>query len=99
MVRNIKPPKPVKPTRDERKAVAALVARYLEPHQPKGFRLEVNPKGMEKRDDCWYVVVEPTNRRARSYDYFGRMAEAEQDLSEHENIDVLLVPVIPPEDD
>ena len=41
-----------------------------------------NHGGLERRDDCWFVVVEPTNPNARSYDYFGRMAEAEQDIAE-----------------
>ena len=98
MVRNNRPV-PAKPTRDERKAIVALVERYLAPHQPKNYRLVVKSRGLEKRDDCWYVVVEPSDPDAKSYDFVGRMVEAEQDLSEHEKVEVLLVPVMPPEDD
>jgi len=80
------------PKRDE---IAAVVSKYLEPHQPANFRLRVRPAEMMQEDDWYYVVVEPSREDARSYEYYGRLAEAEGDLQEKENLKVLLVPVLP----
>jgi len=75
--------------------IVRLVNKYLEPHQPADFRLEVQTKGIQKEEDWYYVLVEPNREDARSYEYYGRLAEAEMDLQEHENVKVLLVPTLP----
>jgi hypothetical protein len=77
------------------KQVITLARKYLEPHQPREYRLEVTEKGLKKEEDWWYVLVQPTGKDVRSYDYYGRLAEAEIDLMDSEKINVLLVPVLP----
>ncbi len=79
----------------EREKIAAVVSRYLEPYQPPDFRLNVRPDEIMQDDDWYYVLVEPSREDARSYEYYGRLAEAELDLQEREKMKVLLVPVIP----
>ena len=76
--------------------VIDLARKYLEPHQPrKGYRLNVLEDGVKKDDDWWYVLVRPDREDIRSYDYYGRLAEAEIDLKDKEHVNVLLVPVLP----
>ncbi len=77
------------------KQVVALAKKYLEPHQPKDYRLRVSERGVKKDDDWWYVLVQPDREDVRSYDYYGRLAEAEISLKDAENVNVLLVPVLP----
>jgi len=75
--------------------VVSLARKYLEPHQPQNYRLEVAEDGLKKDDDWWYVLVQPSRQDVRSYDYYGRLAEAEIDLKDSEKVNVLLVPVLP----
>ncbi len=76
--------------------VVAMARKYLEPHQPQRYRLNVIEEGVKKEDDWWYVLVQPDRDGIRSYDYYGRLAEAEIDLKDSEHVNVLLVPVLPP---
>ncbi len=84
------------PVKDpQRQRIVELVQKYLEPHQPKDFRLEIRPDAIEQEEDWYYVVVEPSREDARSYEYYGRLAEAELDLQDKEHLNILLVPVLP----
>jgi hypothetical protein len=74
--------------------IVALVKRYLEPHQPEDYRLQVHP-AIQQEDDWYYVLVTPTKEDAPSYDYNARMVEAEMELQAKEHLQVLLVPVFP----
>ncbi len=74
--------------------VVDIVKRYLEPHQPVSYRLNVMEQGIRRRDDWWEVVVQP-DTDAYSYEYYGRLAEAENDIEENEDLKILLVPVLP----
>lgn len=80
---------------EEQQNIVDTVRRYLEPHQPSGYRLNVIEQGIRHRDDWWEVVVQPDKEDIRSYDYYGRLAEAEDDIEEHEDLKILLVPVLP----
>ena len=76
--------------------VIDLARKYLEPHQPRqGYRLDVLEDGVKKDDGWWYVLVRPDREDIRSYDYYGRLAEAEIDLKDKEHVNILLVPVLP----
>ncbi len=79
---------------DEQQHIIDTVRRYLEPHQPSGYRLNVMEQGIRHRDDWWEVVVQPDKEDAHSYDYYGRLAEAEGDIEDHEDLKILLVPVL-----
>ncbi len=78
-----------------RERLVEIVEKYLEPHQPIGYRLKVLADGIKQDDNFWHVVVQPTRDDVRSYDYHGRLAEAENDIEDHEKLKVLLVPVLP----
>jgi hypothetical protein len=79
-------------TQDE---VVTLAEKYLAPHQPANYRLKVLRDGVRRDDDWWYVVVQPDRDDVYSYEYYGRLAEAELDLEEAEHLHVLLVPTLP----
>ena len=84
-----------KPLIDE-SYIVETVKRYLEPYQPSDYRLNVSEKGIRhSRDDWWEVVVQPDKDDIRSYDYYGRLADAENDIEEHEDLKISLVPVLP----
>ena len=78
----------------EQQNVIDVVRRYLEPHQPADYRLNVMEQGIRHRQDWWEVVVQP-DKDVYSYDYYGRLAEAEGDIESHENLKILLLPVLP----
>ncbi len=75
--------------------VIKIVERYLEPHQPRDYKLRVLPEGIRQDDDWWYVIVQPTSDRPRSYDYYDALSETEQDIQDNEHENILLVPVMP----
>ncbi len=81
---------------EEQQKIVDIVRRYLEPHQPPNYRLNVSETGLRhSSDDWWEVVVQPDKEDVRSYDYYGRLAEAEGDIEDHEDLKILLVPVLP----
>ncbi len=82
---------------DERQHIIETVKRYLEPYQPQDYRLNVSEQGIRHQDDWWEVVVQPSREDVRSYDYYGRLAEAENDIEDKEHLNILLVPVLPGE--
>lgn len=76
--------------------IVEIVKRYLEPYQPLDYRLIVINNGIRhSRDDWWEVVVQPDKEDIRSYDYYGRLADAENDIEENEQLKISLVPVLP----
>ena len=79
---------------EEQQNVINVVRRYLEPHQPADYRLNVMEQGIRHRNDWWEVVVQP-DKEVYSYDYYGRLAEAEGDIENHENLKILLLPILP----
>lgn len=79
----------------ERDRIVELARRYLQPHQPADYRLEVVADAIEQEDDWYYVVVVPSRNDIRSYDYSARLVEAELDMQEKEHVKVLLVPALP----
>lgn len=55
---------------------------------------------MRQDEDYWYVVVQPDKEDDYSYGYYsygyyGRLAEAEGDIEDYEDLKILLVPVLP----
>ena len=79
----------------EYEKISEIVQKYLEPHQPQDYRLNVVPNGIKKNDDYYYVVVRPSRDDIRSYDFYAALAEAEIDLVDKENLNILLVPAMP----
>ena len=54
---------------------------------------------MSHREHWWYVVVRTEAEDAGGYDFIARLATAKGDLEQCEKTNVLMVPVLPPEDD
>lgn len=79
----------------ERERIVSLARRYLEPHQPADYRLEVDADSIHQGRRSDHVVVVPSRLDIRSYDYSARLAEAELDMQEKEQVKVLLVPALP----
>ncbi len=79
----------------DEKEVIETVKRYLEPYQPSEYRLNVLETGVRHDGDWWEVVVQPDKDDIRSYDYYGRLADAENDIEDHEHLNVLLLPILP----
>lgn len=83
----------------EQKRIGELAQRYLDRHQSDRYRIAVAFDGIEKRGDTWFIVAEPDKVSAPTYDYINRMTEAAMEMEDREKIAVLMVPVLPPEDD
>jgi hypothetical protein len=81
------------------KKVVDLARKYLEPHQPSGYRLIVEDDAELQPDGCWYVFVHPSRNGVRAYEYDGRIAEATMDMQQAEDVNVLMLDFKPPEDD
>lgn len=84
---------------DSERHMADLAQRYLDRHQPRGYRINVDRNAVELRGDTWFIVANPDRTSAPGYDFINRITEASMELEEKENIHVFLLPVIPPEDD
>ncbi len=79
----------------ETQLVVETVRRFLEPHQPKDYRLNVLEQGVRHDGDWWEAVVQPDKDDARSYEYHTILAETENELEEQTGMNILLVPVLP----
>lgn len=80
---------------EETQRVLEIVKHYLEPHQPTDYRLNVNELGVRHQDDWWEIVVQPSREDIYLYDYYGRLAEASEDIDDQEHLNVSLVPALP----
>jgi hypothetical protein len=80
---------------DDTQQVIETVRKFLEPHQPKDYRLHVLEKSIRHDRDWWEVVVQPDKDNIRSYEYHTILAETENELEEQTGMNVLLVPVLP----
>jgi hypothetical protein len=81
--------------RKELEPIVNVVRKYLQPHQPDDYRLDVVESAIGREDEWYYVVVEPDRDGVRSNDYASRLVEAELDLQEKEKLNILLVPALP----
>jgi hypothetical protein len=77
--------------------VLQLVREQLELHHPGGITLDVVPDGLRRQDEYWYVPVRPSAQPPKTYEYYEVLAEVESTLEENEQLQVLLVPIIPEE--
>ena len=83
----------------QRNRIVSIAEKYLAAHQPTDYRLVVDPEAVVRRDDWWYVVVTTKPEDSGGYDFISRLSAAEGDLEKREKINVLMVPVLPPDDD
>ncbi|MGE3182973.1 MAG: hypothetical protein AB7N71_15200 [Phycisphaerae bacterium] len=75
--------------------ISNKVQDVLDGMQPTGYRLEVKRELVRQDNDWWYVPVMPTVENVRSHEYAILMAKADEVLESQNGVNVLLVPVIP----
>lgn len=72
--------------------VASMVKSYLERHQPREYRIEIDRKGVSiDAQGWWSVPVRASVENVPSYDVSARCAEAAVDLHEAEGLNVLFM--------
>jgi hypothetical protein len=81
----------------QEREVAEIVRRYLTKHGGDSLAVSVLEEGIHRWDDWWYVPVYIPGTQPRTYQYYDVLAEAEGELEEVEQINVLLVPAAAPE--
>ncbi len=72
-----------------------LVQERLIPHQPAKYALEVVPDVAHKEGQWWYVVVRSTQPDISASDYQTRVEKIERDIKKMDNVNVVLLPVVP----
>lgn len=73
--------------------VTGLVQGALDRRQPQAYRIVVRPEGILEEDGKYHVVV-GTQDDVRTYDFYNVLADAEEELEDQNNLDVLLVPAL-----
>ena len=83
---NVQPPR--------RGEIATRVQDFLDRHQPRGYRVEVDRDAV-LQDDGWYHVVVKSPGDVRDREFYDALANAESDLNEqNDGHQYLLVPAI-----
>jgi phage baseplate assembly protein W len=77
-----------------RNQIVQQVQEALDRHQPRAYRIEVDPEAILE-DTEWYHVVIKTPNDVRDRDFYDALAQAETELNEASNgHQFLLVPAI-----
>jgi hypothetical protein len=70
--------------------VASLIERYLEKHQPAGYRILIDAAGVTQDADGWWEVpIRPSRDDVPSHDWIGRSTEAASEMDAAEGVHVL----------
>jgi hypothetical protein len=85
--------------RAEIRRIHDLVVQRLEPHQPRDVCLVVSAEAIAKHGEHWYVVVNSDRPEVSSAAYTNRLLHTEDDLLEHDGLKVMLVSMLPMEDE
>ncbi len=72
-----------------------LVKERLIPHQPAKYSLDVLPDVAHKEGQWWYVVVSSSRSDVSAADYQARIEKVERDMKKMDNVNVVLLPVVP----
>ena len=75
--------------------ILSRVQQRLAPHQPAKYALELVPRVTHKEGQWWYVVVRPSLDDIQAADYNARVERIERDLKRLDNLNVILLPVVP----
>jgi hypothetical protein len=75
--------------------VAEKVREHLRGVRPAGIALEVMEEKILKVDDWWRVPVRPSELPPRMFDYYEALADAESELQEKEQLNVLFATAEP----
>lgn len=84
------------PTRDEAiQLVREALKRQLASHPDFKAEIRVFEPAVRQEDDWWYVCVYPSRELPNRYSFYELLAEAEGDLQDEQDKNILLVPVQP----
>ena len=71
-------------------AVAQLVEKYLEKHQPAEYRILIDSVGIKEDGDGWWEVpIRASKEGVPSQDWIGRSTDAAAEMDEAEGVHVL----------
>jgi phage baseplate assembly protein W len=76
-----------------RRQIAARAQQALDRHQPRSYRVSVNPDAILE-EDGWYTIVVTADNDQRDRDFYDALAEAEAELQDEQGNQYLLVPVL-----
>jgi len=76
-----------------RHEIATRAQEALDRHQPRSYRVSVNPDAILE-EDGWYTIVVTAENDRRDRDFYDALAEAEAELQDEQGNQYLLVPVI-----
>ena len=72
--------------------VAELVREGLSRQRNGGIRIDVIEEGVRQDGDWWHVPVKPENEPPRTYAYYDTLATVEEEITESNHLNILLVP-------
>jgi hypothetical protein len=75
--------------------VFSAVEKEVNANQPESFKLNVDRSGFRHEGNWWYILVQPDQAGIRAYEYDQALRRVEDNVEQHHNIQVLLVPVLP----
>lgn len=76
-----------------RERLATEAQRALDRHQPRSYRISVDPNAILEEDGWYHIVVNAEGDR-RDRDFYDAIAEAEAELQDDEGNQYLLVPAV-----
>ncbi len=76
-----------------RKQIAKLAQEALDRHQPRSYKISVDPEAILE-EDGWYHILVTTPDDVRDREFYDALAQAEAELQDKNGHQYLLVPVI-----
>jgi hypothetical protein len=76
-----------------RQQIAKLAQEVLDRHQPRNYKIYVDPDAILEEDD-WYHIVVRTDGDQRDREFYDALSEAEDELRDKNGHQYLLVPVV-----
>jgi len=82
--------------KDELDRIVTLARKYLKDVQPRDYSLDVDVDCIQKEENWYYVVVNPSRNDINASDYSARLEKAEEGLArDYKDFSILFVPVRP----
>jgi hypothetical protein len=76
--------------RPSNQKIAAIVDKYFAGRQIDGISFETDAARIWQGDNWWRVPVRPSRWPRRMFPIYEEMAEAEQEIADKENLNILL---------
>ena len=72
--------------------IAEMVREGLSRHQNGGGHIDVIEDGVRLDGNWWHVPVKPDDDPPRTYQYYDTLATVEEEITESQHLNILLVP-------